>query len=116
MYKYFCVDFTDSNCLQSLLHIHQLAIQQGIYRRSFKVAFVVGTMLNIVNQPQAMLEFLFLDFPAMERINLIRMLLTYTVPFLVTSYGALTAIDLRQNPTQADQSREPSNLAPRSLN
>ncbi|MDD5412820.1 MAG: nitrate/nitrite transporter NrtS [Methylobacter sp.] len=72
-----------------------MAIQPGIYRRSFRMAFVVGTVLNLINQPQTLLRFFFFDFPAMERLNIIKTLLTYAVPFLVATYGALTALDLR---------------------
>ncbi|MDP3589581.1 MAG: hypothetical protein Q8R54_03475 [Methylobacter sp.] len=100
MSKFFGFDCIDRNCLLSMFHIHRMANQQGIYRRSFKVAFIVGTLLNLINQPQAMFGFLFLDFPAGERLNIIKMLLTYAVPFLVASYVALTALDIRQNPTR----------------
>jgi hypothetical protein len=98
MSKFFCFDCVDKNCLPNLLRIHRTAIQQGIYRRSFKVAFIVGTLLNLINQPQAMFGFLFLDFPVVERLNIIKMLLTYAVPFLVASYVALTA----RNPKQIE--------------
>lgn len=76
----------------NLLRIHRTAIQLGIYRRSCKVAFVVGTLLNLINQPQAVLGLLSLDYPAMQRLDVVKALLTYSVPFLVASYGALTAI------------------------
>jgi hypothetical protein len=99
MSKYFSFHCADRNYLLNLLHIHRMAIQLGIYRRSFKVAFVARTMLNLINQPQAMLEFIFLDFLAMERLNVIKTLLTYAVPFLVASYAAL---DLRLNPRPTD--------------
>lgn len=83
---------------------HRIAIQLGIYRRSLKVAFVAGTLLNLINQPQAMMGFIFLGFPAgAGPINVIKTLLTYAVPFLVASYGALAAPDLRPNPTQTGQ-------------
>jgi ABC-type uncharacterized transport system permease subunit len=96
MSKFFCLHCADRNYFPNLLRIHRIAIQLSIYRRSFKVAFVVGTLLNLINQPQAMLGLLVLDFPAMEGLNVIKTLLTYAVPFLVASYGALTALDLRQ--------------------
>jgi hypothetical protein len=96
MSKFFGFHCTDRNCLPNLLRIHRMAIQLGIYRRSFRVAFVVGTALNLINQPQAMLGFLFLDFPAAERLNVIKTLLTYAVPFLVASYSALTALGLKK--------------------
>lgn len=102
MSKYFCSHYADRNCLLNLLHIHRMSTQLGIYHRSFKVAFVVGTLLNLINQPQAMLGFLFLDFSAVEHLNVIKTLLTYTVPFFVASYGSLAALDLRLNPRSTD--------------
>lgn len=105
MSKFFYFDADDKNCLPNLHRIHRTAIQLGIYRRSFKVAFVAGTLLNLINQPQTMLEFIFLDFPAgVGLVNVIKTLLTYAVPFLVASYGALAVPDLRPNPTQTGQS------------
>lgn len=95
MSKFFGFHCTDRNCLPNLLRIHRMAIQLGIYHRSFRVALVVGTVLNLINQPQALLGSLFLDFHGEERLNITKTLLTYAVPFLVATYGALTALDLR---------------------
>ncbi|MBS4051444.1 MAG: nitrate/nitrite transporter NrtS [Methylomonas sp.] len=75
-----------------LLRIHRTAVQLRIYRRSCKVALVVGTLLNLINQPQAVLGLLSLDYPAMRRLDVVKALLTYSVPFLVSCYGALSAI------------------------
>lgn len=80
------------NNFRKLLRHHRTAIQLGIYRRSGKVALVVGTLLNLINQPQAVLGLLCLDYPAMQRLDVVKALLTYSVPFLVATYGALTAI------------------------
>lgn len=95
MSKFFGFHCTDRNCLPNVLRVHRLAIQLGIYRRSFRVALVIGTVLNLINQPQALLDLLFWDFHGEERLNITKTLLTYTVPFLVATYGALTALDLR---------------------
>lgn len=92
MSKFFCFHCADSNYFSILFRFHRIAIQQSIYRRSFKVAFVVGTLLNLINQPQAVLGVVSLDYPAMQRIDVVKALLSYTVPFMVASYGALTAI------------------------
>lgn len=97
MSKFFCFHCTDSNYFSILLRIHRIAIQLSIYSRSLKVAFVVGTLLNLINQPQAVLGLVSLDYPAMQRIDVVKALLTYTVPFLVASYGALTAIAHQQS-------------------
>ncbi|WP_445369897.1 nitrate/nitrite transporter NrtS [Methylomonas sp. BW4-1] len=63
-----------------------------MYSRSGKVALVVGTLLNLINQPQAVIGLLSLDYPAMQRLDVVKALLTYSLPFLVSCYGALTAI------------------------
>jgi hypothetical protein len=96
MSNFFCFHCADSNYFSNLLRIHRIAIQLSIYRRSLKVAFVVGTLLNLINQPQAVLGLLSLDNLAMQRIDVVKALLTYSIPFLVASYGALTAIAHRQ--------------------
>ncbi|MCQ8116499.1 nitrate/nitrite transporter NrtS [Methylomonas rosea] len=82
---------TVENCFATLLDLHRTAIRLGIYQRSGKVALVVGTLLNLINQPQALFGLLCLDYPAMQGLDMVKALLTYSVPFLVASYGALTA-------------------------
>jgi hypothetical protein len=49
--------------------------------RAIRVSLVVGTVLTLVNQGRAALEF------AMDRALLFRVLLNYTVPFLVSLYA-----------------------------
>lgn len=67
---------------RKLLERHQHARTAGIYPRSLRIALVVGTVLNLVNQPGALLG------PA--PLNLTQALLTYAVPFLVATYAAVT--------------------------
>ncbi|OAI08013.1 nitrate/nitrite transporter NrtS [Methylomonas methanica] len=88
------IDFNAAagNGFGKLLRHHRTAIRLGIYRRSGKVALVVGTLLNLINHPQAVFGLLCLDYPAMQSLDVVKALLTYSVPFLVASYGALTAI------------------------
>lgn len=50
--------------------------------RALAVAAVVGTVLNLINQGDALLAG--------------RAALTYCVPYLVASYGAFCALRLRQ--------------------
>ena len=52
--------------------------------KSFKIAIIVGTLLNIINQSEVIfaLDYLHIDY--------IKSLLTYAVPFLVSSYTALS--------------------------
>lgn len=92
MCKWLGFNTTAGNCFAKLLDLHRTAIRLGIYSRSGKVALVVGTLLNLINQPQAMLGLLSLDCPAMQSLDVVKALLTYSVPFLVATYGALTTI------------------------
>ncbi|MGE0423567.1 MAG: nitrate/nitrite transporter NrtS [Reyranellaceae bacterium] len=53
-------------------------------RRSLIVAVVVGTLLNTINQGDALL--------AGGEVNWFKIALTYCVPFLVATYGAWSAL------------------------
>lgn len=74
--------------LPNLLHLHRTAIRLDVYQRSAKTAFIVGTVLNLINQPQVLLGLFFMDIPPAACIKL---LLTYAVPFFVATHSALTA-------------------------
>ena len=54
----------------------------GVPRRSFIVALVVGTILNLINQGDALF--------GMAPINLTKILLTFIVPYCVATYGAVS--------------------------
>jgi hypothetical protein len=58
------------------------ALSDGIPRRSFAVALVVGTILNLINQGDALL--------GSGQINWIKIVLTYFVPYAVSTYGAVS--------------------------
>jgi hypothetical protein len=58
------------------------AFSEGVPRRSFLVAIVVGTILNLINQGDALL--------GAAPINWIKMVLTYLVPYAVCTYGAVS--------------------------
>jgi hypothetical protein len=57
-------------------------VADGIPRRSFVVALVVGTILNLINQGDALLSG--------ATLNLTKLLLTYAVPYCVATYGAVS--------------------------
>jgi hypothetical protein len=57
-------------------------LSDGIPRRSFLVALVVGTILNLINQGDALL--------GPTQINWIKIGLTYLVPYAVSTYGAIS--------------------------
>jgi len=54
-----------------------------IQRRWFFVAIIVGTLLNLINQWEGVLGEVALDYP--------KLMLTYIVPYLVSSISACQA-------------------------
>ena len=58
------------------------ALSDGVPRRSFIVALIVGTILNLINQGDALVAGMPLD--------LTKLLLTYLVPYCVSTYGAVS--------------------------
>ena len=59
------------------------ALSNGVPRRSFSVALVVGTILNLINQGNAIF--------GSEPVNWLKFVLTYFVPYAVCTYGAVSA-------------------------
>jgi len=62
--------------------IWRYAVSDGVPRRSCSVALIVGTILNLINQGDAMLAGMPLDIA--------KLLLTYLVPYCVSTYGAVS--------------------------
>jgi hypothetical protein len=62
--------------------IWRYSVAEGVPRRSLFVALIVGTILNLINQGDAMLAGMPLD--------LAKLLLTYLVPYCVSTYGAVS--------------------------
>jgi hypothetical protein len=58
------------------------SLSDGIPLRSACVALVVGTILNLINQGDAIF--------ASASINWIKVVLTYVVPYAVSTYGAVS--------------------------
>jgi hypothetical protein len=58
------------------------AISDSVPRRSLRVALVVGTILNLINQGDALV--------AGRPLGLVKLALTYIVPYLVCTYGAVS--------------------------
>ena len=63
------------------------ATRPSVVRSSLVVAVVVGSILNLINQGDAI-------FGA-KSIVLWKLGLTYVVPYLVSTYGAVTALRFR---------------------
>lgn len=57
-------------------------VSDGVPRRSFVVALIVGTILNLINQGDVLL--------GGGEINWVKMLLTFAVPYCVATYGAVS--------------------------
>ena len=62
----------------------QLAKRRDIVKRSLVIAAIVGTILNLINQGDAVGD--------MSKFELGKCLLTYMVPYCVSTYGAVTAL------------------------
>jgi hypothetical protein len=58
------------------------AVTDGVPRRSLHVALIVGTLLNLINQGDALL--------GASSINWLKVILTYCVPYAVCTYGAVS--------------------------
>ena len=58
------------------------ALSDGVPRRSFFAALVVGTMLNLINQGDALF--------GGASVNWFKIILTYCVPYAVSTYGAVS--------------------------
>ena len=57
-------------------------ISDGVPRRSLAVSLAVGTILNLINQGDALF--------AGGRLNAVKIMLTYLVPYCVATYGAVS--------------------------
>ncbi|MFK5938160.1 MAG: nitrate/nitrite transporter NrtS [Sulfurimonas sp.] len=64
-----------------------ISTSKSIITRALKISLIVGTALNLINQYHAIISFNFVD------LNIAKILLTYSVPYLVTTYTA-TALKL----------------------
>jgi hypothetical protein len=62
--------------------ICRFAVADGVPRRALWVAVVVGTVLNLINQGDAIV--------AGGPIDAVKMALTYLVPYCVATYGAVS--------------------------
>ena len=58
------------------------AVSEGVPRRSLWVALIVGTILNLINQGDTLISG--------QRLDVAKLLLTYIVPYMVSTYGAVS--------------------------
>lgn len=81
---------SDQGPRSRLSQICRCCVSDGVPRRSFVVALIVGTILNLINQGDALFGNGQLNFP--------KILLTFAVPYCVATYGA---VSYRLNISQA---------------
>ena len=76
--------------------IWQCIIAPGVPRRSLMAAIVVGTILNLINQGDALF--------GERRLDWLKVVLTYIVPYCVATYGAVAfrLEAMRQNTRRSD--------------
>ena len=60
----------------------EVALSSNILNRAIKISLIVGTLLNLINQGENIFT---LNF---ENLNIAKLLLTYFVPYGVTTYTA----------------------------
>jgi hypothetical protein len=65
-----------------LAKVHLCCVSEGVPRRSLLTAMVVGTILNLINQGDALVSGGHIVIP--------KLLLTYCVPFCVSTFGAVS--------------------------
>lgn len=70
-----------------------IAKEKSLIIKALKIAFIVGLILNLINQNSALIN---LDFQAL---NLTKFLLTFCVPFAVSMYTAIS-MKMKFNPGQ----------------
>lgn len=63
-----------------------LALRADVVRGAFKTALLVGSVLVVINHGDALLE------GDLSPVRLAKMLLTYLVPYCVSTYASVTAL------------------------
>ena len=79
------------------------AFSEGVPRRSLLVALIVGTVLNLINQGDMLL--------AGQRLDFAKLVLTYLVPYIVSTYGA---VSFRLHAAQGQPSNRVAGVGPAS--
>ena len=89
--------------LETMEKLHEIlgyCAAEGVPRRSFVVALIVGSVLNLINQGDAI-------FGAAD-VNLIKIVLTFAVPYCVATYGAVSIrMSMRPRQTSVETLAEP---------
>lgn len=75
-------DLSERHQVSRMSVICAWCIRDGVPRRSFAVALIVGAILNLINQGDRLLSG--------QSLDLSKLLLTYCVPYCVATYGAVS--------------------------
>jgi len=62
--------------------IWRYCFSDGVPRRSAQIALIVGTLLNLINQGDA--------FLGHGHVSIVKLVLTFAVPYCVATYGAVS--------------------------
>jgi len=68
--------------MSRLTRICLCCVSDGVPQRSLVVALIVGTILNLINQGDALL--------GSGELNFSKIILTFAVPYCVATYGAVS--------------------------
>jgi len=68
--------------MSQLFTICRCCVSDGVPRRSFIVALIVGAILNLINQGDALFS--------SAQLNWTKLILTFAVPYRVATYGAVS--------------------------
>jgi len=71
-------------CVDAIIRFTTIACDIKIVTKALKVSLIVGTILNLINQGDNLFT---LNF---EQLNSFKLFLTYSVPYLVTTYTAVS--------------------------
>lgn len=69
----------------------EIAFSRQIVMRAMKIAFIVGTILVAINQGDAILD------GSLTAATVWKILMTYLVPYCVSTYAAVSAIIAHRN-------------------
>lgn len=76
--------------LHGLSELWRSTCRPAVFRRCATIALVVGTLLSLVNQGDALLAGRF------DRVLALRVLANYLIPFVVSNLGAMPSLPSRQ--------------------
>ena len=84
----------DSNGVSEEQSFLSVAMSQKVVSRAIRVALIVGAILAIINHGDKMIPF------SMTNMDLVKVILTYLVPYSVSTWsavGAIKAVSISRN-------------------